>query len=47
MIKIDKFTKDQLLQLYRTKKISLEGNILKVIDPDGDLEFEKYIQEST
>ena len=46
MIKIDKTTKDQLLQLYKTKKISLEGNILKVIDPNGDGEFEKYLNES-
>ena len=33
MIKIDKKTKDQLLEMYKTKKISLEGNILK-LDPD-------------
>ena len=46
MIKIDKKTKDQLLEMYKTKKISLEGNILKVIDPDGDVEFEAYIKES-
>jgi type IV secretory pathway VirB10-like protein len=32
--------------MYKTKKISLEGNILKVIDPDGDVEFEAYIKES-
>ena len=47
MIKIDKHTKSQLLELFKTKKISLEGNILKVIDSDGDVEFEKYVQEST
>lgn len=47
MIKIDKTTKSQLLELYKTKKISLEGNILKVIDSDGDVDFEKYIQEAT
>lgn len=46
MIKIDKKTKDQLLEMFKTKKISLEGNILKVIDPDGDVEFETYIKES-
>lgn len=46
MIKIDKKTKDQLLEMYKTKKISLEGNILKVIDPDGDEEFENYLKES-
>jgi len=47
MIKIDKNTKSQLLELFRTKKISLEGNILKVIDSEGDPDFEKYIQEAT
>jgi hypothetical protein len=47
MIKIDKNTKSQLLELFKTKKISLEGNILKVIDSDGDTDFEKYIQEAT
>jgi len=46
MIKIDKKTKDQLLDMYKAKKISLEGNILKVIDPDGDVEFENYLKES-
>jgi Fe2+ transport system protein B len=46
MIKIDKKTKEQLIQLQQTKRISLEGNILKVIDVDGDIEFQKYINES-
>jgi hypothetical protein len=46
MIKIDKNTKLQLLELCRTKKISLEGNILKVIDTDDDSEWDKYIKES-
>jgi hypothetical protein len=46
MIKIDKKTRDQFLEMFKAKKISLEGNILKVIDPDGDVEFETYIKES-
>jgi Fe2+ transport system protein B len=46
MIKIDKKTKEQLIQLHQTKKISLEGNILKVIDVDGDVEFQNYVNES-
>jgi Fe2+ transport system protein B len=46
MIKIDKKTKEQLLEIYKTKKISLEGNILKIIDTEGDIEFENYIKES-
>ena len=46
MIKLDKNTKSQLIELYKTKKISLEGNILKLIDSDGDEEFMSYIKES-
>ena len=46
MIKIDKKTKEELIHLHQTKRISLEGNILKVIDVDGDIEFQKYINES-
>jgi len=46
MIKIDEKTKKQLIQLFETKKISLEGNILKVIEDDGDVEFQKYVKES-
>jgi Fe2+ transport system protein B len=46
MIKIDKKTKEQLIQLQQTKRISLEGNILKVIEDDGDVEFQKYVNES-
>jgi Fe2+ transport system protein B len=46
MIKIDKKTKEQLIQLQQTKKISLEGNILKVIEDDGDIEFQKYVSDS-
>jgi hypothetical protein len=46
MIKLDKNTKKQLIELYKTKKISLEGNILKLIDSDGDEEFTSYIKDS-
>jgi Fe2+ transport system protein B len=46
MIKIDKQTRDQLLYIHKAKKISLEGNILKVIDPDGDEQFENYLNEA-
>ena len=45
-MKLDKNTKNQLIELYKTKKISLEGNILKLIEPDGDEEFTSYIKES-
>jgi flagellar biosynthesis GTPase FlhF len=46
MIKLDKNTKSQLIELYKTKKIGLEGNILKLIDSDGDEEFSSYVKES-
>lgn len=46
MIKLDKNTKSQLIELYKTKKIGLEGNILKLIDADGDEEFASYIKDS-
>jgi Fe2+ transport system protein B len=46
MIKIDKKTREQLIQLHQSKRISLEGNILKVIDVDGDIDFQKYVNES-
>ena len=46
MIKIDKATKQALLDLYKSKKIALEGNILKVIDSDGDVEFDTYVKDS-
>ena len=46
MIKIDKNTKSQLIELQKTKNISLEGNILKIIDSSDDPEFEKYISDS-
>lgn len=45
-MKLNKETKKQLLELFQTKKIALEGNILKVIDSEGDEDFQKYIQES-
>ena len=46
-MKIQKSTKEALLELWRSKKIGLEGNILKVIDLDGeDEEFDDYIRES-
>ena len=47
MIKFDKKTKDQLLELWKTKKIGLEGNVLKLIDAEGDEEFIKYIKEAS
>ena len=45
-VKIDTHTKKRLLELYETRKVSLEGNILKLIDSDDDAEFDKYVKES-
>ena len=46
-MKVDKITRDWLLDIQKTKRIILEGNILKVIDIDeDDIDFSKYIKES-
>lgn len=46
-MKLDKVTKEQLLDLYKTKRISLEGNILKVIEQESDdTEFNQYLKDS-
>jgi hypothetical protein len=42
-IKVDKGTRKQLLDLYKSKRIYLEGNVLKLIDCDGDEEFQLYV----
>lgn len=47
MIKIEETTKQQLLELWRTRKVGLEGNLLKLIDTDGDEEFNQYILEAS
>jgi len=41
---VGKVTKEQLLNLYKTKNICLEGNILKLIDPEDDVEFTEYLK---
>jgi hypothetical protein len=41
---VGKVTKEQLLNLYKTKNICLEGNILKLIDPEDDVEFAEYLK---
>lgn len=45
-MKLNKETRDQLLDLWKKRKIGLSGNILKVIDSDGDEELKKYLEES-
>jgi len=46
MIKIDKNTKEKLLELGASRNIFLEGNILKVINSEDDEEFKLYISEA-
>lgn len=36
----------QLLDLFKEKKVRLEGNILKVIEDEGNEEFSEYLRES-
>jgi len=36
MITFDKKTIEQLLKLYESRKIGLEGNIAKIIETDDD-----------
>ena len=42
---IDKNTKKELIELFKTKNIGLEGNIVKLINPDGDEEFAAYLKQ--
>ena len=42
---LDKNTKKQLIDLLKTKNIGLEGNIVKLIDSDGDEEFAAYLKQ--
>jgi hypothetical protein len=44
MIKLNKETKKELIELLNTKNITLEGNIVKLFDAEGDVEFEKYLK---
>ena len=47
MIKLNQEQKKLLKELYRTKNIALEGNIIKLIDPQDDEEFKKYLKSCT
>lgn len=46
MLKLDKTAKEQLINLLNERNLAIEGNILKVIDAEGDEEFAKYLQDS-
>ena len=47
MIKLDSESRAALLALSKTNRLFLEGNILKVIDADGDAEFAQYLRDAT
>jgi hypothetical protein len=43
-MKVNKEVRDFLIGIQKTKRITLEGNILKVIEPEeGDTEFSTYL----
>ncbi len=45
MIKLNEDTQKLLMDLYKSKKIHLEGNILKVIEKEEDSDFSNYVKE--
>ena len=45
MLTFDKKTKEQLIYLSENKNIYLEGNIIKVVDTEGDEELKKYLDD--
>ena len=45
MITLDKNTKKQLIELFQSKNVGLEGNIVKLIDAEGDEEFSAYLKQ--
>jgi len=45
MIKLTDDIKKSLIELSETKGVFLEGNIIKLMDPDGDEEFTEYLKK--
>ena len=45
MIKLNEDTQKLFMDLYKSKRIHLEGNILKVIETEADSDFSNYIKE--
>jgi hypothetical protein len=46
-MRINKSTRDFILKIHKENRISLEGNVLKVIEPEeGDVEFIEYLANS-
>jgi len=43
-MKVNKVIRDFLLEIQKTKRVAIEGNLLKVIEPEeGDTEFSDYL----
>lgn len=47
MIKLGKEVRERLMQLRDEKQLYLEGNIIKVINTEGDAKFESYLKEAS
>lgn len=46
-MKVDKKTRETLLKIQQEKKVTLEGNILKLIEAEeGDVEFASYLYDA-
>jgi hypothetical protein len=46
MIKFSSESKKQILDIYDKNSIFLEGNILKLIDPENDIKFKDYLESA-
>jgi hypothetical protein len=46
MIKLDKNSEDNLIKLFESKNIGLEGNVIKLIESDND-SFKDYLKKCT
>jgi hypothetical protein len=46
-MKVNKVIRDFLLEIQKTKRVAIEGNLLKVIEPEeGDKEFSDYLSKA-
>jgi hypothetical protein len=46
-MKVNKVVRDFLLEIQKTKRVAIEGNLLKVIEPEeGDKEFSVYLSSA-
>lgn len=46
MIKFNTESKKQIIDVYNKNGVFLEGNILKLIDPENDTEFQEYLENA-